>query len=180
MLAGTQRPMWELSNDIVGLETAIAEILEDEELTAEEKDQQTLQLFDRWLGTQAEFDTKAEALAGYIKYLDALAEARKIECSRLRELVRSAETQRDRIKGYLLSQMTKLNKTKVEGVTAKVSLRKKPPRVMLNGQPEDLPREFQKVTIDPMLTKIKEHLKANPDCDFAYMSWTEEYSLIIK
>lgn len=180
MSYGTQKPMWELSNDVIALENLIAEVLEDNNLTAQEKDEQTLQLFDRWLGTQADFDQKAESLASYVKYLEALTDARKAECTRLRKLVQSSESQRDRVKNYLLSQMTKLNKTKIEGVTVKVSLRKKPPRVMLNGEPADLPREFQKITIDPMLTKIKEHLKANPDCEFAYLSWSDEFSLIIK
>ncbi len=76
--------------------------------------------------------------------------------------------------------MTRANKTKIEGTTAKLSLRRKPPHVCLNCEPEQLPDEFKKVEITPRLAEIKKAIKDKPDIDWAYLSDSDDYSLTIQ
>jgi len=180
MTYNTPQALWSLSSEILALEDAIAEILEDETLFDNEKEEQTAALFDRWLGYSESFDKKAEAIAGYIHYLDALTEARKAEYRRIRELSAASERQKERMKTYLVSHMSKAGKTKIQGANSSLSLRKKPPKVVLSVEPEELPVQFQKIEILPKLNELKAHIKVNPDCEFAFMSTIQEWSLIIK
>lgn len=172
--------LWELSSEIVGLEAAIADTQENDELTDEEKDTAMSQLFEEWLTLGEDFDTKACQIAHYIKNLEALTEARRNEYRRLRELAEQSDKQAERLRGYLVSQMERTGKKRIQGSTANLSLRKKPAKVILNCDPELLPDDFKKVEVTPRLSAIKDYLKANPDCDFAALSTTEEYSVTIK
>lgn len=176
----TQEPLWKLSAEIIAMEDAISEIQDDPDLADTDKEAQTTALFERWISAGSDFNSKAEQVGAYIKYLEALTEARKAEYRRLRELAQSSETKQERLKAYLVSQMEKLGTRRIDGAKVRLSLRKKPPRVCLNGDPQDLPPEFQKITIEPRLAALKEHLKANPECPFAWLSETQENSLIIK
>jgi hypothetical protein len=72
--------------------------------------------------------------------------------------------------------------SRIDGVTVKIGLRKKPPRVMLSVPPEELPPEYVKVTYEPKLTKIKELLKvdATGAIGWAFLSENHEYSVTIR
>jgi hypothetical protein len=173
--------LWELSAEIIELENYISEITEDElELTDSEKEILLGELLETWLGTGKEFDSKACNAAAYIKHLEALTEARKNEYRRLRELAEQSEKQAEKLRSYLVLNMQKLDKKKVNGLTASLSLRKKPSKVVLNVLPEQLPEQFKKVEVTPKLTAIKDYLKINPNCEFAQMSESVEYSITIK
>ncbi len=76
--------------------------------------------------------------------------------------------------------MQRVNKTKVEGVTCKLSMRRKQPRVCLNVEPEQLPSEYQRVKVEANLTEIKKALKAKKELNWAFFSDNQEYSLTIK
>ncbi len=71
---------------------------------------------------------------------------------------------------------------RIDEADAQISLRKKPPRVLLNVPPEKLPIECVKVTYEPRLTKIKELLKADAigAIDWASLSENHEYSVTIR
>lgn len=172
--------LWELSTEIIELENSIAEIMEDELLTESEKETLLGELIELWLGTGKEFDSKACNVAAYIKHLEALTEARKNEYRRLRELAEQSEKQAEKLRSYLVLNMQKLDKKKVNGLSASLSLRKKPAKVILNVLPEQLPEQFKKIEVTPKLTAIKDHLKVNPSCEFAQMSEALEYSVTIK
>jgi hypothetical protein len=73
-----------------------------------------------------------------------------------------------------------LNKRKVEGVTCKLSMRRKQPRVCLNVEPEQLPLEFQRVKVEANMTEIRKALKGKKELDWAFFSDNQEYSLTIK
>ncbi len=176
----TTAKLWELSQDIEELENRISEIQDCEDLSDGEKEQRIEAIFTQWLDTSDKFDDKAIAVAGYIRYLESLSEARKQEYRRLRELASQAQSEADRLRGYLINHMTRGNKTKIEGTTAKLSLRRKPPRVCLNCEPEQLPDEFKKVEVTPRLTEIKRAIKSKPDIDWAYLSDSDDYSLTIR
>ncbi|MEA5511979.1 siphovirus Gp157 family protein [Crocosphaera sp. UHCC 0190] len=176
----TTSKLWELSQDIEALENRISEIQECDELTEGERGQQIEAAFTKWLEASGKFEDKAIAVAGYIRYLESLSEARKQEYRRLRDLATQAQNQADKLRGYLIDHMTKANKTKIEGTTAKLSLRRKPPRVCLNCEVEALPDQFKKVEVTPRLTEIKKAIKDNPDIDWAFLSDSDEYSLTIR
>ncbi len=76
--------------------------------------------------------------------------------------------------------MQRVNKRKIEGISCKLSMRKKQPRVCLNVEPEELPIEFQRVKVEPNLTEIKKALKSKKQIDWAFFSDNQEYSLMIK
>lgn len=176
----TTTKLWELSAEIESLENQITEVQDDENLSEFEKDQLMGEILEVWLSTGKEFDAKVCKFAGYIKYLEALTEARKNEYRRLRELAEQSEKQAEKLRSYLVLNMQKLGKTKINGLSANLSLRKKPARVILNCEVEDLPEQFKRVEITPKLTAIKDFLKSSPDCEFASLSTIPEYSVMIK
>jgi hypothetical protein len=53
-------------------------------------------------------------------------------------------------------------------------LRKKPPRVLLNVPPSELPAEYVKVTYQPDLIKIKELLKVDAQ---GFIGWAHEVKI---
>ncbi|MEB3312207.1 MAG: siphovirus Gp157 family protein [Snowella sp.] len=172
--------LWELSSEITNLEAAIADIQDNNELDDESKENLMAQLFEEWLTLGEDFDAKACQVAHYIKNLEALTEARRNEYRRIRELAEQSNKQAERIRNYLVSQMERTGKKQIQGATANLSLRKKPAKVILKCDPELLPDDLKKVEVTPRLSAIKDYLKANPDCDFAALSTTEEYSITIK
>jgi hypothetical protein len=78
--------LWELSEALAELETAIALISEDDSLSDEERETQLEQAFTQWLETGESFREKAEQVAAYIRHQEALIEARKAEAKRIRTL----------------------------------------------------------------------------------------------
>jgi vacuolar-type H+-ATPase subunit I/STV1 len=172
--------LWELSEEIKGLEDAIAEIRDSEDFSLTEKEEAINRLFLDYLESGNDFDTKACQVAHYIKSLEALTEARRNEYRRLRELAEQSDKQAEKLRDYLVAQMEKVGKKKISGTTANLSLRKKPARVILIADPEDLPGQFRKVEVTARLSALKDYLKTHPDCEFATMSTLEEFSLTIK
>lgn len=172
--------LWELSSDIKELADYIGIIEDTEDLTPSVKDAKLERYFNSWLAVNEKFDNKAEDVAKYIKYLEALTKARQEEYRRLRELASQSETRAKRLREYLVNQMMVADKAKVEGTTCNISLRKKPAKVILEKEPQDIPQEYQKIEITAKLSEIKKMLKNNPDCDWASLSKLPDYSLMIK
>jgi len=172
--------LWELSQDIETLESAIALIEEDSSISETEKEELIKDIYAQWLETEGEFETKALNTASYIRHIEAITNARKEEIKRLQSLAKQSENQANRLKKYLAEHMKRTGKTKIEGTTGKLSLRKKPKQLVINCDVEDLPEEYCKVTIEPDKTKIKAFIKEYGDLTFAHMKDFNEYSLIIK
>ena len=174
--------LWELSDEIQKLENAIAIVADDETLNNEDKEVKLQETFNQWLSTGESFKAKAEQVARYIKHQESLAEARKTEARRIRELASQAENQATRLRRYLTNQMILSKVDRIDGVSTKVSLRRKQPRVLLNIPPEKLPAEYVRVTHKPDLTKIRASLKADTigAIDWASFSESHEYSVTIR
>jgi hypothetical protein len=131
--------LWELSEEIQQLEDAIALISEDDSLTDEDRETKLQETFSEWLSAGDSFKVKAEQVAAYIRHQEALAIARKLESKRIRTLAEQAENTATRLRHYLTNQMLRSGIDRIDGVTVKIGLRKKPPRVMLNVPPEKIP-----------------------------------------
>lgn len=69
-----------------------------------------------WLETGESFKVKAEQVARYIRYQEALAEARKAEARRIRDLATQAENQAARLRKYLTNQMMLSGVNRIDGV----------------------------------------------------------------
>ena len=178
----TKTRLWELSEEIRRLEDAISAIADDKTLTEEVREDKLQKMFARWLSTGESFKIKAEQVARYIRHQEALAEARKTEARRIRELASQAENQAARLRKYLTNQMLMSNVNRIDGVSTKISLRQKPDRVLLNIPPEELPAPYVKVTHKPDLTKIKALLKADIEgvIKWATLSQSHEHSVTIR
>ena len=174
--------LWELSNEIQKLENAISAIADDDTLSDDKREEKLQKTFKTWLSTGESFKAKAEQVARYIKHQESLAEARKTEARRIRELASQAENQATRLRRYLTNQMILSKVDRIDGVSTKVSLRRKQPRVLLNIPPEKLPAEYVRVTHKPDLTKIRASLKADTigAIDWASFSESHEYSVTIR
>lgn len=171
--------LWELSDDIQSLESAIASIQEDENLTDDEREIQLESTFNEWLEAGENFNIKAENVARFIRHQEALAEARKAEAKRIQALAKQAENGAGRLRKYLMAQMVRSEIKKIEGVTCKIGLRKKQPAVLLNVPPEELPAEYVKVTHKADLTAIKKLLKTEA-VKWASLSESQEFSVTIR
>lgn len=174
--------LWELSEEIRELETAISAIADDETLDEEKREDKLQKMFATWLDTGESFKQKAEQVARYIRHQEALAEARKQEARRIRELASQAENQAGRLRKYLTSQMLLSGVNRIEGVSTKISIRKKQPQVLLNVLAEELPAEYVRVTHKPDLTKIRAALKTDSEneIDWASLSESHEHSVTIR
>ncbi|MDJ0903594.1 MAG: siphovirus Gp157 family protein [Xenococcus sp. MO_188.B8] len=171
--------LWELSDNIQQLETAISDLQEDETLSEEELENQLQQTFNKWLETGESFKVKAEEVAAYIRHQEALAEARKAEAKRIQALAKQAENGAARLRKYLMAQMIRSDVKKIDGTTVKIGLRKKQPQILINVPPEELPDEYVKVTYKANLTEIRKLLKSDSDIGWASFSESHEYSVTI-
>jgi|GEM_PF-3580981 len=178
----TSTRLWELSEEIRDLENAISAIADNETLDDEDKETKLQEIFALWLSTGESFKAKAEKVARYIRHQEALAEARKNEAKRIKELATQAENQAARLRKYLTNQMILSGVDRIDGVSTKISLRKKQQRVLLNVPVEELPAEYVRVTHKPDLTKIRASLKADPEreIDWASLSENLEHSVTIR
>jgi Siphovirus Gp157 len=174
--------LWELSEEIQQLENAIANLIDDETLTEEDREIKLQQTFNQWLSRGESFKTKAEQVARYIKHQEAIAEARKVEAKRIQTLAQQAENGAARLRKYLLDQMIRSDVQKIDGVSTKIGLRKKQPQVLINVPPEKLPAEYVKVSYQPDLTKIRALLKVDAQgaISWASLSESHQYSVTIR
>ena len=174
--------LWELSGEIQQLETAIALIVENETLTEEEREDKLQETFSEWLEAGESFKVKAEQVASYIRHQEALAEARKAEAKRIQALAKQAENGATRLRNYLTAQMLRSGVNRIDGVSAKIGLRKKQPIVLINVPPEELPSDYVKVTYKADLTKIRALLKADAmgAISWASLSESHQYSVTIR
>ncbi len=172
--------LWELSQDIEMLEEAIATIAQDPNISDEDKESLTEDAFKQYLETEQDFEDKALKVADYIRHLEAITQARKEEARRLQGLAKQSENKANRLRGYLVTQMLVTSKKKIEGVTGKLSVRKKPLVLKLLVDNDQLPQDFQKVSIEANKQAIKQYIKEHDDCSFACLEDTGEYSLSIR
>ena len=88
--------------------------------------------FDTLEGLELEFEREAESFAVYIKRLRAQAGALSAEKKRLERRQKSAEAKADRMQAWLLAQMRRLRRRRIEGVMASLSVRANPPSVQIS------------------------------------------------
>lgn len=171
--------LWEISDEVKDLETQLSDILDDTELSEQEKDEKSQAVFEEWLNSEENFKEKAAKVANYIKHQEAVTKARKEEAQRIQTLAKQSENKANSLKKYLLYQMEKSGINKIEGKTNKISLRQKPPQLVIKVDYDQIPQEFVQVEYKPDKAEIKRYLKHN-EVSWASLEQTDEHSLIIK
>lgn len=87
--------------------------------------------FDTLDGIEQEFNLKAENMAQYIKCLKAESEAIDAEIKRLQIRSKSRKNRIDRMKQYLTFCMKQMKLKKIDGVQARITLRKNAPSLKI-------------------------------------------------
>lgn len=175
--------LWQLTELVKELATEIGLIEDDDDLEGIKKDQLLEQKFNEWLAAGDDFDEKALAVAEYINHEQAVLKARQDEYRRLRTLAQQSERKIEKTRQYLVTQMTLADKPKIEGTKHKISLRKKPARVILDCPLDEVPPTYLKTEITLRKREVAKMLKEQEDgetCEWASFSTIPEYSVTIK
>lgn len=171
--------LWEISEEVKDLENQLSKILENTELSNQEKDEKSQALFEEWLNSEQNFKDKAVKVASYIQHQEAVTKARKEEAQRIQNLAKQSENKANSLKKYLLNQMEKSGINKIEGKTNKISLRQKPAQLVIKVDYDQIPQQFVHIEYKPDKAEIKRYLK-NHEVSWASLEKTNEHSLIIK
>lgn len=118
------------------------EFLKDEDGNAIDEDGNPInpefvkaQMYQAWFdtldGIEQEFNLKAENMAQYIKCLKAESEAIDAEIKRLQIRSKSRKNRIDRMKQYLTFCMKQMKLKKIDGVQARITLRKNAPSLKI-------------------------------------------------
>ena len=132
------------------------------------------------------FDAKAGNIAAYIKKIKAECEMLNAEEKRLQQRRRSRERAVEQMTNYLMDEMIKTGKTKIDVVQAKISLRNNPESVMIADEKSFIEwaqtnRKDELLTyVAPKISKtaVKNEIKAGKELPGAVLQRTK--SLMIK
>lgn len=128
--------LYELTNDFSELFGQLDDMLDNENLTVEERDELSQAWFDTLEMIEAEFDDKAENIAVLAKQLTAEAEIIKKEEVSLARRRMARENAVKRLKGYLLQSMEATDRRKIDKPRARISLRNNPESVQIENDTE--------------------------------------------
>lgn len=115
--------------------------------------------------------------AALIRELEARAEARREEARRLADRARRDAGRADYLKHRLVSFLQEHGLKTVETRRYRLTVARsggKPP-VLLKAEPEQLPPEFQRVTVDADLTAIRDVLERGESLSFAELGERGHY-----
>ena len=115
--------LYELSNDFSELFSQLDEILDNEELTLEDKTLAEQAWFDTLEMIEAELEDKAESIAVFAKQLSSEADIIKKEENSLTKRRQARERTVERLKAYLLQSMDAVSLKKIDKPRARISVR---------------------------------------------------------
>jgi hypothetical protein len=144
------------------------------ELLDECDDTEQRELIDSWfeqLGSER--DRKLDNYCALIAEMEVRAEARKAEAQRLLELASSEENRakllKDRLKWFFETHNVKTIETARYRLTL-AGNGGKAPLILKDGvSPTELPKHFQKLSIEPDTSAIREALERGEELDFAVL-----------
>ena len=127
--------LYEMTNDFKTLFDSLDAIMEndDPELDTEEMSQAW---FDTLEGMELDIEEKAANVAVYIKGTLAEAEALKAERDKLSARIKAKQNAAERMKQYLLDNMRKLSRNKIETSRAVISVRNNAESVNITDEGE--------------------------------------------
>lgn len=141
-------------------------LLEDEGTSAE-------QLEGAFENIKDELHVKVENYARIIKNTQAEVEAYKEEVARMTAKRRSLEDNIERMKKAAEYAMWLQGEKKVKGELFTLAIQKNPPSLKIDIEPEELPQEFQTITISANKEKIKAAIKEGRAIEWARLEQGE-------
>ena len=126
--------LYELTNDFQQLFESLDEMTDNENLTEEERQNLETAWYDTLEGIEMEFDDKAENVAAYIKMVKSEAEMLKAEESSLKARRLQKEKHIERLKSYLLENMNRISRKKIDGAMARISVRNNPETAVFSDE----------------------------------------------
>ncbi len=159
------RSLFSISEDLEKLN----ELLDDCDNDAAQQE-----LINNWLEQLGEeSDRKLDGYAALITEMTTRAEVRKAEAKRMMELAQADENRAKMLKDKLKLFFETHRLKTVETARYKLSYQRnggKAPLILKDGVPAtDLPERFQKVSIDPNTSAIREALEAGEVLEFAQL-----------
>lgn len=115
--------LYEISDGFRALYDQLDDMIEDEELTDEQREDMQQAWFDTLEGIEAEFEEKAENVACFIKVLKGEADMMAAEEKVLAARRRSREKRIESLKNYLLGRMDAVHLKKIDRPKARISTR---------------------------------------------------------
>lgn len=143
----TSQPLFMIAADLTTLMDELYDL--GGELTSE--------LAEKLDALEGSFVEKLERCAVVCRNMEAEAEKHKAEAERQKERVTRLVKSRESLLAYMKLHMETTGNTNIAGVARVQKNGGKPPIAWL-WEPEKLPEEFRKVSIDPDLTKAHEAL----------------------
>lgn len=129
---------------------------------------------------QEDVAEKIEWMVKSQKNAEAEAKALKAEADNLTKRARTAQRKADSIKSFIQYTMDHFGIMKITAGIFKVWQQKNGQRsVKLNCKPEDLPKEYQKITVEADNTAIKDAIKRGVESELFELA-PETFSLRIK
>jgi len=101
------------------------------------------------------FAVKAEAVVGYLRNIEADATAYKAEADRLTAEGKAIQKKADKLKDYLAHEMRRCNLNEIQAGVNKLKFIKNRWSVEVDCAPDDLPREYQRVSVEADKAALK-------------------------
>lgn len=141
-----------------------------EKLYDEELPEQTI--IDTLDSIEEVIDDKANGYCMIIRQFDADINALKEEEARLAKRRKSLESRKDFLKGNLFGAMKTVGKSKITTTMFTINIQKNGGKraLVLDVEPEQLPVEFQKVTIVANDDALRELLGQDESCEYCHLA----------
>ena len=149
--------LYELTDEL----TTLAEMMED-------ADTEEQVLLDTIEAVGGEYDAKIENYCKLIKNLDAESKALKEESKRLASRQKTIDGNIARLKAFMMESMKQTGRTDAGGLLrARIAKNGGVLPLIMSANPEELPQEFQKVTIEANNEAIRKALDEGQELEFA-------------
>lgn len=155
------KTLYEIGGDLAALEALL------EEVGGDVTDEQAEAAIEAWLEElHSDRDVKIDNYCGLIRNFEAMAEARKAEAKRMRDMATADENRAERLKSRLKEFFESRGLGKVATPRFTVAVQKNGGKAPLwiapdyEESPELLPDHLQKITISPDRDKIREECHA--------------------
>ena len=149
--------LYELTDELMTL----AEMMED-------ADTEEQVLLDTIEAVGGEYDAKIENYCKLIKNLDAESNALKEESKRLASRQKTIDGNIARLKAFMMESMKQTGRSDAGGLLrARIAKNGGVLPLIMSASPEELPQEFQKVTIEANNEAIRKALDEGQELEFA-------------
>lgn len=171
--------LYDLKDNLINIEEQLDELLNEETLTEEEKEENANKLLAFREKIKGLIVEKNEGLIQVIKNKEAVVNTLKAEEDRLKKRRQSQEKSITKLKEYMLSIMEELHQDKVETTLATISRRKNPISIEIVNEAL-VPLDYLNTTTVVDKKKILEYYKKTGEETAGTKIIDDKYSIMIK